>query len=182
MRRWSVLMLGYLGLFLVVGAASAQTTQRIRTSSKEYGSSIRAGILGGSSNRVQVGTSIPYASLNGGESQRSALLNGGSSGLQAAPNVGNGFGVNPLLGGGPVISQPNLPMGPAGAALSPVLRSRPQAYNPYSGQVYDRSKVSARGTRKTRNSSAPSLSSHSGTSAMLAPNSQGWVPTSKADR
>jgi hypothetical protein len=36
----------------------AQTTQRIRTSSKEYGSSVRAGILSARPNQIQVGTTI----------------------------------------------------------------------------------------------------------------------------
>ncbi|MCA9426414.1 MAG: hypothetical protein H6751_17910 [Candidatus Omnitrophica bacterium] len=116
----------------------AQTVQQIRTGTADFGSSLRARPVGGVMGGIQVGTRIPYATMNSDGMRPAASVRRYSSGFQTAPNFGGGFGLNPLLRGGaatgPVISQPILPAYPPSAPVSSY--SRPQAYNPYTGKVY----------------------------------------------
>ncbi len=187
-----VLLTLFLSLLIAVAVdgwtcqSCAQTVQRIGTSAREYGASLGAGVPGTRPNQIQVGTTIPYVTMNREAPQSSPLLNGGSSGLQTPPNFGSGFGINPLLrgggggSGGPVISQPNLPPGP-GSFQRPVT-SRPQAYNPYTGRVYGQSQPQANRTATRKTVRRPAVRRNPSTTAQNARSTYRRAPSSSTSR
>lgn len=123
-----------LGLVVALGgidAAVSQTTQQVTTSSKEYGSSLRAGVRGMSMGGISVGARIPSVNMNqpGGRPSASVRRIGGSTGGGTIALQPQG-GINPLLQSG-ALTVPAPYLGP-GSTSAP----RPQAYNPYTGQSY----------------------------------------------
>lgn len=129
----SIVLPGF-ALFFALGgmdAAVSQTTQQVTTSSKEYGSSLRAGVRGMGMGGISVGARIPSVNMNqpGGRPSASVRRVGGGSGGGTVALQTQG-GVNSLLQSGALTPPP--PYLEPGASAA----SRPQAYNPYTGQSY----------------------------------------------